>query len=84
MPTETMTEIHPSLLIAQEAALDAEVLLAFTPPERLRRFDALADVRKNIEGSVLIVTPDMAREALLPRRAEDASFPKFSVPMRAT
>ena len=59
-----MPDISPSLLIAREATLDGEVLLNFTRPERWHRFDALADVRKYIEGSVLIATPDLAREAL--------------------
>ncbi|MDO8705748.1 MAG: HD domain-containing phosphohydrolase [Sulfuricaulis sp.] len=74
-----MPEIHSTLLVTHEATLDAEVLLSFTPPERLRRFNALTEVRKYIEGSVLIVTPEMACEALSRRRADNASFPKFSV-----
>ena len=74
-----MPENHPALLVTQEAILDGEVLQSFAPPERLHRFDALAEVRKYIEGSVLIATPDMAREALLRRRADNASLPKFSV-----
>ena len=55
-----MPDIHPSLLIVQEAELDGEVLLSFAPPERQRRFSTLAEIRKDIEGSVLVVTPKMA------------------------
>ena len=64
-----MPDIHPSLLIVQEAELDGEVLLSFAPSERQRRFGTLAEIRKDIEGSVLIVSPDQAREALARRRA---------------
>ncbi|MEK7717722.1 MAG: GAF domain-containing protein, partial [Pseudomonadota bacterium] len=74
-----MPDIHPSLLIVQEAELDGEVLLSFAPPERQRRFGTLAEIRKDIEGSVLVVTPEMAQEALARRKTENASSPKFAV-----
>ncbi len=74
-----MPERHPTLLVMREAILDAEILRSFTPPAQLREFTALAEVRKNIEGSVLIVSPEMAREALARRKAENASSPKFAV-----
>ena len=74
-----MPDIHPSLLIVQEAELDGEVLLSFAPPERQRRFSTLAEIRKDIEGSVLVVTTKMAQEALARRKSENASPPKFAV-----
>ncbi|WP_372522379.1 HD domain-containing phosphohydrolase [Sulfuricaulis sp.] len=74
-----MPDIHPSLLIVQEAELDGEVLLSFAPPERQRRFGTLAEIRKDIEGSILIVVPEMAQEALARRKTENASLPKFAV-----
>lgn len=74
-----MPDIHPGLLIVQEAELDGEVLESFAPPERQRRFGALAEIRKDIEGSVLVVTPEMAQEALARRKTENASSSKFSV-----
>jgi HD-GYP domain-containing protein (c-di-GMP phosphodiesterase class II) len=74
-----MPDIHPSLLIVQEAELDGEVLESFAPPERQRRFGALAEIRKDIEGSVLVVTPEMAQAALARRKSENASSPKFAV-----
>jgi HD-GYP domain-containing protein (c-di-GMP phosphodiesterase class II) len=74
-----MPEIHPSLLIVQEAELDGEVLESFAPPERRRRFNTLAEIRKDIEGSVLVVTPKMAQEALARRKTENASSSKFAV-----
>ncbi len=74
-----MTEIRPALLIAQEAQLDAEVLRSFAPPERQRRFSALAEIRKDIEGAVLILSPSLAREALSRRKAENTPAPAFAV-----
>jgi len=74
-----MPETYPVLLITQQAVLDPEVLQSFTAPERVRHFGALAEVRKDIEGAVLIVAPEQAREALARRRAEGASPPKFAV-----
>jgi HD-GYP domain-containing protein (c-di-GMP phosphodiesterase class II) len=74
-----MTPTQPALLIAQEAVLDGEILQAFAPPERRRRFAALAEIRKDIEGSILIVSPEMAREALARRRSESVLSPKFAV-----
>src|SRR3990167_9240991 len=74
-----MPDIHPSLLIVQEAELDGEVLLSFAPPDGQLRFVGMAEIRKDIEGSVLIVSPEMAREALARRKSENASSPKFAV-----
>ncbi|HXZ46642.1 MAG TPA: hypothetical protein VEH02_07935, partial [Pseudolabrys sp.] len=74
-----MPETHPVLLITQEAVLDAEVLPSFTSPERVRRFGALEEVRRDIEGTVLVAAPEQARTALARRRVEGASPPKFAV-----
>jgi hypothetical protein len=75
-----MPEIHPSLLIVQEAELDGEVLESFAPPVRQRRFSSLAEIRKDIEGSVLVVTPKMAQEASRDARPKmhRPSLPSFS------
>lgn len=74
-----MPEIHPALLITQEAKLDGQILQSFAPPARLRRFSTLADIRQDLEESVLIVSPGMAGEALARRQAENSSPPKFIV-----
>lgn len=74
-----MTPTHPALLITQEAVFDGEILRAFAAPERQRRFRALAEIRKDIEGSILIVSAEMAREALSRRRSESTLSPKFAV-----
>lgn len=74
-----MPDIHSSLLVTQEAVLDEEIWQSLAPAARMRRFRTLAEIRKDVEGSVLVASPDHAREMLSRRRAEAASFPKFSV-----
>src|SRR4030065_558268 len=49
----------PVLLLTQEATLDDGVLRVFAP----RRFEKLAEIRKDIEGSVVIATPEQGRES---------------------
>ncbi len=70
-----MSNIHPRLLVTQEAVLDEATLRAFAP----RRFEKLAEIRKDIEGSVLVAAPEQAREMLSRRRSEAAAVPKFAV-----
>ena len=70
-----MPDILPVLLLTQEATLDDEALRSFAP----RRFEKLAEIRKDIEGSVVIATPEQAREMLARRRSEAAAAPKFAV-----
>ena len=64
-----MPDIHPSLLIVQEAELDAEVLLSFVPLERQRRFGTLAECPKCHGRLRLIqsITEPTAATAILDR-----------------
>ncbi|MBI5782196.1 MAG: GAF domain-containing protein [Gammaproteobacteria bacterium] len=75
-----MPDIHPNLLVTQEAVLDEEVLQSFAPSTGIRRFNTLAEARKGMEGSVVIISVEQARAVLSRRKAEaDSSAPGFSV-----
>jgi len=74
-----MPVIHPTLLVTHEAILEDEVALAFVAPERLHAFKVLADIRKYSAGSVLIVTPEQARQVLSRRKADADTYPQFSL-----
>lgn len=74
-----MPDIRPALLVTQEAVLDEEILQSLVPAGRTRRFKTLAEIRKDIERSIVIASPDQSREMLSRRKAEATSFPKFSI-----
>src|SRR3989344_2272433 len=75
-----MPDIHPDLLVTQEAVLDEEILQSFAPSAGIRRFKTLAEVRQGVEGSVVIISAEQARAVLSRRKAEaDSSTLKFSV-----
>jgi hypothetical protein len=75
-----MPDIHPNLFVTPEAILDEEILKSFVPSTGIRRFKTLAEVRQDMEGSVVIIAAKEARSALSRRKTEaDSSILKFSV-----
>ncbi|GAB4509037.1 MAG: HD family phosphohydrolase [Sulfuricaulis sp.] len=74
-----MPDIHSPLLVTQDVALDEEIVRSLVPSGLARRFKTLAEIRKDIEGSVVVASPDQSREILSRRKAEANSSPKFSV-----
>lgn len=75
-----MTDSHPDLLVTQEAVLDEEILKSFAPPAGIRRFKSLAEVRQDLEHSVVIISANEAGAALSRRKTEQNSATlKFSV-----
>lgn len=74
-----MSENHPALPTTQEAKFDGQILQSFAPPAHLCRWSVLVGIRQEIEELVLIVSPELAGEALSWRQTENASPPKFIV-----
>ncbi len=75
-----MPDIHPNLLVTQEAVLDEDILQSFVPSAGIRRFKTLAEVHQSVQGSVVIISAKEAHAALSRRQAEaKSSTLKFSV-----